>query len=51
VPEEILNILLDQNIPQAVSGWLKGKLPDCNITHVNEIGFQGRTDEFLYVWA
>jgi predicted nuclease of predicted toxin-antitoxin system len=46
VPEEILNILLDQNIPQAVSGWLKGKLSDCKITHVNELGFQGRTDEY-----
>ena len=51
MPEEILNILLDQNIPQAVSGWLKGKLTDCKITHVNELGFQGRTDEFLYLWA
>ena len=51
MPEEILNILLDQNIPQSVSGWLKGKLTDCKITHVNELGFQGRTDEFLYLWA
>jgi predicted nuclease of predicted toxin-antitoxin system len=51
VPEEVLNILLDQNIPQAVSGWLKSKLADCKITHVNELGFQGKTDEFLYLWA
>jgi predicted nuclease of predicted toxin-antitoxin system len=51
VPDEVLNILLDQNIPQAVSGWLKDKLPACNVTHVNELGFQGRTDEFLYLWA
>ena len=51
MPEEILRILLDQNIPQALSGWLKGKLPGWEIRHVNELGFQGRTDEFLYLWA
>jgi predicted nuclease of predicted toxin-antitoxin system len=51
VPEGILNILLDQNIPQALLGWLKGKLGDCKISHVNELGFQGKTDEFLYLWA
>jgi hypothetical protein len=46
VPEEILRILLDQNIPQALSGWLKDKLPGWEIQHVNELGFQGRPDEF-----
>ena len=51
MPEEILTILLDQNIPQALSGWLKGKLPGWEIRHVNELGFHGRTDEFLYLWA
>ena len=48
MPEEILRILLDQNIPQALSGWLKDKLPGWEIQHVNELGFQGRPDEFLY---
>ena len=51
MPEGILNILLDQNIPQALSGWLKDKLRDCKIRHVNELGFKGKTDEFLYLWA
>jgi len=51
VPEGILKILLDQNIPQALSGWLKGTLHDCEIRHVNQLGFQGKTDEFLYLWA
>jgi len=39
VPEKLLKILLDQNVPQAVSGWLKGKLPGWEIRHVNELGF------------
>jgi len=51
VPEEFRRILLDQNIPQALSEWLKEKLPGWEIRHVNELGFQGRTDEFLYLWA
>jgi predicted nuclease of predicted toxin-antitoxin system len=51
VPEEFLRILLDQNIPQALSDWLKEKLPGTEIWHVNELGFQGRADEFLYLWA
>ena len=51
MPEEFRRILLDQNIPQALSGWLKEKLPGWEIRHVNELGFQGRTDEFLYLWA
>jgi len=51
VPEEFRRILLDQNIPQALLEWLKEKLPGWEIRHVNELGFQGRTDEFLYLWA
>jgi len=51
VPEEFRRILLDQNIPQAILKWLKEKLPDWEIRHVNELGFQGKTDEFLYLWA
>ncbi|MGD9052790.1 MAG: DUF5615 family PIN-like protein [Desulfobacterales bacterium] len=51
MPEEILRILLDQNIPQGLSAWLRDKLPDWEIQHVNELGFQGRDDEFLYLWA
>jgi len=26
-------------------------LPGWEIQHVNELGFQGRPDEFLYLWA
>jgi predicted nuclease of predicted toxin-antitoxin system len=51
VLDEVLKLLLDQNVPQALSGWLQRKLPDWEIQHVNELGFQGRTDDFLYLWA
>jgi predicted nuclease of predicted toxin-antitoxin system len=50
-PEEIQRILLDQNVPQALSEWLGEMLPKWDIFHVNELGFQGKPDDFLYRWA
>lgn len=49
--ENTRRILLDQNVPQSFSGWLSSKLPEWEILHVSELGFQGKTDEFLYLWA
>lgn len=46
-----LRILLDQNIPVAVTGWLRPQKPGWHVDHVNELGFAGRPDEFLYRWA
>jgi len=51
MPDKFRKILLDQNVPQALSKWLRKKLPGWEIQHVNELGFQGKTDEFLYLWA
>lgn len=51
MPEKLPRVLLDQNVPLAVLEWLRGKLPNWGIQHVNELGFQGKTDEFLYLWA
>jgi predicted nuclease of predicted toxin-antitoxin system len=51
MPEGIKRILLDQNVPQVISGWLKERLPGWEIQHVNELGFQGKSDEFLFLWA
>ena len=51
MPEKLPRILLDQNVPLALLDWLREKLPGWEIRHVNELGFQGKTDEFLYVWA
>ena len=51
MPEESRRILLDQNIPQALSVWLTEKPPEWDVQHVNKLGFQGKPDEFLYLWA
>jgi predicted nuclease of predicted toxin-antitoxin system len=51
VPDEELRLLLDQNVPQAISTWLQNKLPGWDILHVNELGFQGKPDDFIYLWA
>jgi predicted nuclease of predicted toxin-antitoxin system len=46
-----LRILLDQNVPLAVAAWLREQQPDWHVVHVNELGFAGKSDEFLYRWA
>lgn len=51
VPEQPLRILLDQNVPKPVADWLRNRQPDWNIHHVNELGFEGKPDVFLYRWA
>ena len=56
VPDEDLRLLLDQNVPQAISTLLKKKLPGWEILHVNELGFQGKPpfiksrSDFIYVF-
>jgi hypothetical protein len=37
MPEGFRRILLDQNIPQALSEWLIEKLPGWEIQHVNTL--------------
>lgn len=49
--EQGLRILLDQNIPVAVAEWLRRQRMQWQVDHVNELGFAGRSDEFLYRWA
>jgi len=51
MPEKELHVLLDQNIPVAVAGWLRSRCPGWKIDHVNELGFAGKPDVFLYKWA
>jgi hypothetical protein len=45
--ETHLQILLDQNVPLAVTAWLREQRPDWYVDHVNELGFAGKSDEFL----
>jgi predicted nuclease of predicted toxin-antitoxin system len=51
MPESVLNILLDQNIPIAAADWLRNQRPKWHVQHVNEVGMQGRPDEEIYNWA
>ncbi len=49
--EATLRILLDQNVPARVAEWLRGERPNWRVDHVNELGFAGQSDDFLYRWA
>ena len=51
MPDELGRILLDQNVPESLTPWLKQRFPGWDIQHVNALGFQGRSDEFLFLWA
>ncbi len=46
-----LRFLLDQNVPIAITAWMKSHYPHWIIHHVNDLGFQGKPDSFLYKWA
>jgi predicted nuclease of predicted toxin-antitoxin system len=49
--ETQLRILLDQNVPLVIAKWLRKQQPNWRVDHVNELGFAGKSDEFLYRWA
>jgi len=49
--DEALCFLLDQNVPIALADWLRQEHPNWVVHHVNELGFQGKPDHFLYKWA
>ncbi|MGH7975178.1 MAG: DUF5615 family PIN-like protein [Limisphaerales bacterium] len=51
MPEQPLHLVLDQNIPREVAGWLRGKFPDWKITHVTEVKLDGRPDSEIFLWA
>ncbi|MEI8172362.1 MAG: DUF5615 family PIN-like protein [Deltaproteobacteria bacterium] len=52
MPEkDVLNILIDQNVPYAVAAWLRTQLPYWTVRHVKDLGFEGQPDDFLYRWA
>lgn len=44
-------VLLDQNIPIAVTSWLRSHRCGWQIWHVNEIGLVGENDSAVYLWA
>lgn len=51
MPDQPLNLLLDQNVPVAAADWLRDHRPEWIVRHVNELGFEAQEDEFLFRWA
>jgi predicted nuclease of predicted toxin-antitoxin system len=51
MPEPVLKILMDQNVPVAAADWLRSQRPDWTVHHVSELGFAERDDAFLFQWA
>jgi predicted nuclease of predicted toxin-antitoxin system len=46
-----LRVLLDQNIPPRVSGFVRGRKPSWEVRHVNDVGLRGATDDAIFRWA
>ena len=51
MPDQPLHLLLDQNIPEEIARWLRGKFPAWSVSHVKEIGLAGRPDPDIFRWA
>jgi len=46
-----LKVLLDQNVPRVVVGWLHEQRPGWQVVHVSEVGLYGKSDKEIYDWA
>ena len=46
-----LAVLLDQNVPPHVAGWLRSRRPDWLVWHVSDVGLKGATDDTIFHWA
>jgi predicted nuclease of predicted toxin-antitoxin system len=51
MPEVVLRILLDQNVPRAAGAWLKTHRPGWEIAHTSELALSLRSDEEIFRWA
>lgn len=47
----MLKILLDQNVPREATRWLSEVRSEWTVMHVLDLGFAGKSDDFLYQWA
>ena len=46
-----LNILLDQNVPVAISSWLSSMRPEWTVSHIKELGMAGAKDHDIFKFA
>lgn len=44
-------VLLDQNVPRAVTTWLRELRPPWDVYHATEVGLAGRSDREVFDWA
>jgi predicted nuclease of predicted toxin-antitoxin system len=51
MPDQPLYLLLDQNIPEAITRWRREKFPAWKVSHVKEIKLDGRPDSEIFRWA
>lgn len=51
MPDQLLHLLLDQNIPEETAKWLRVEFPDLRITHVKDIKLDGSPDPEIFRWA
>jgi predicted nuclease of predicted toxin-antitoxin system len=51
MPDQPLHLLLDQNIPEEITRWLREKFSLWKVTHVKEIKLDGRPDPEIFRWA
>jgi predicted nuclease of predicted toxin-antitoxin system len=49
--EKSLCLLFDQNVPYACRAWMQEQRPEWDISHVKDLGFEGKDDKFLYQWS
>lgn len=46
-----VSVLLDQNIPQGITAWLKELRPEWDVEHVNQVGLAGKADAEVFQYA
>ena len=46
-----LRILLDQNVPPSVCGFVQQHKPDWTVRHVNDVDLHGAADASIFEWA
>ena len=43
-----LSLLLDQNVPAAITDWLRTQRPEWTVRHVKDLGLEGEPDDAVY---
>ncbi len=48
---DALTVLLDQNVPRAITPWLRTRRPQWTVFHTADVGLSGQPDEILFAWV